>query len=196
VTRGQSNLLVVGLGALAREPEAFGVLDAMRREGAFVGLRREYRRLSGLRRCAAWCTSVGQTATAILEALRREALSLLQQENQRREGGVILHAGEYLLRLLRCAGSALSRRAAPRLASRRVARTRAPRPRSTRRRARVAVAAAPGGEDGSSDAPPPHAPGWGLPSRSPRLIFPSHTATHGAVPGGSRYCCPMPKRRR
>ena len=76
---------------------------------------------------------------------------------------------------------------------------RAPRPRATRRRARtVAVAASPGpGEDGSSsdpDSPPPHAPGWGLLPRTPRLTFPSYTAV-GAIPGGSRCCWLMPKRR-
>ena len=76
--------------------------------------------------------------------------------------------------------------------------TRAPRPRATRRARTVAVAASPGpGEDGSSsdpDSPPPHAPGWGLLPRTPRPTFPSHTAV-GAIPGGSRCCWLMPKRR-
>ena len=75
---------------------------------------------------------------------------------------------------------------------------RAPRPRATRRARTVAVAASPGpGEDGSSsdpDSPPPHAPGWGLLPRTPRPTFPSHTAV-GAIPGGSRCCWLMPKRR-
>ncbi len=162
------------------------IVDACLRAGAFVGRKEERRRLAGLKRDALRAIAERHPEEEIAVALKTlwdAAQAFLREEGQRRQGTPRVAPTEKGVR-----GKII----APRRAVRRAPR---PRSRATRRARTVAVAASPGpGEDGSSsdpDSPPPHAPAWGLLSRTPRLIFPS-IRTVGVVPGGPRCCWLVP----